>query len=63
MDATEKIDITLEKLQSRLERELARNPSNDAALSLLWEVQTRRAENLFSMPLPQLEETACQSLN
>ena len=63
MDAIQRTDTHLASLQARLERELARNPSNDAALSLLWEVQTRRAENLFSMPLPQLEETACQNLN
>ena len=53
MDATEKIDITFEKLQSILERELGINPDNSEALELLWEVQRERAANLYQPVMGQ----------
>ena len=47
MDTQQRKDTHLASLQTRLERELGRNPDNSEALELLWEVQTRRAENLY----------------
>ena len=62
MDAIQRTDTHLASLQARLERELGINPDNTEALELLWEVQTQRTINLFSVPLP-LEDTAWQPLN
>ena len=47
MDSKQRKDTHLASLQARLERELGRNPTNDEALELLWEVQRERAANLY----------------
>ena len=51
MDARQRTDTHLASLQARLERELGINPDNSEALELLWEVQTRRTENLYQQHL------------
>ena len=49
MNSREKIEISLERLQSRIEHRIGINPDDNTLINYLWEVQKLRAQNSFTI--------------
>lgn len=49
MDSRERIEMTCEQMQSKLEHRIGTNPDDVQAIDRLWRVQSLRYENVMRM--------------